>query len=103
MTRHSGKRKAVRNFFIKPQLQFRLTMVFIGAALVASFISLGIIFLITKINLSWEMRASRKTHNTVRTAPKPLNRLCSILSSVAGYLLQSSKIDSNPLLHGHAF
>jgi hypothetical protein len=51
MIRHSGKRKVIRNFFIKPQLQIRLTMVFIGAALFASFITLGIIFLLTRINI----------------------------------------------------
>ncbi len=45
------KRRPLINFFIKPGLQFRLTLMFIVTSLVASFCSLGLIFLIIRVDI----------------------------------------------------
>ncbi len=45
------KRRLLVNFFIKPGLQLKMTAVFIFASLVASGVSLLVLYLITRINM----------------------------------------------------
>jgi len=45
------KRQPLKNFFIKPGLQVRLTILFVIASLVASFCSLGVLFLIIQFDI----------------------------------------------------
>lgn len=45
-----SSRKPVGNFFIKPKLQFKLTYLFVLAAFLASFFTISVVFLLTRID-----------------------------------------------------
>jgi len=57
------KRRSVVHFLIKPKLQIKFTLLFILAALISSFCTVGVIFMLTRIDVDglegWRIDAHR--------------------------------------------
>jgi methyl-accepting chemotaxis protein len=79
------KKRSIFNFFIKPKLQIRFTFIFIVISLILSFVSLGIAWLVTQIEL--DAVESAKTAWFLLKATYPGLWIVGVVSIVVGLIV----------------